>query len=169
MFPEIDEKSDEKRSEIVSVWVTPEVKKELQKFESDDKTKQEIIRRFIKTETDWLEQEIREIDEARIKYEAKLIGIKDSYEKAQNEYVKLVNQIYDNTVKEQKKADQVFDKTEKLIDRVLHRAFELDKKMKSISYYSLEKLIETVQKFQGLDKDSKELIKLMILKEDKKG
>ncbi len=76
----------EQRSEYVSIYVTPTVAKEFKAAKENEALKESIIRGFIEREVDFLKDEMKEIDEATIRYTAKLLTIKDKFTEAQDKY-----------------------------------------------------------------------------------
>lgn len=86
--------SDNKRTEYVGVYVTPEVKKEIE-FNKDNPTIIEnIIKRYLSSEKDFVEQELKDIDDVTVKYKARLIGIREAFQEANSSYVQEIEDIY---------------------------------------------------------------------------
>jgi hypothetical protein len=152
----------EERSEYIAIWATPAVKKEFD-LAKDNKTLQEsIIRRFLQSEKSFLEAELQGIDEATIRYSAKLIGIKDKFSEVQDQYTEQIDSIYN-------KANETFKKIDGItrgLQSSTERAFiDVKKLSDSISYVNverLERLAAVIEKYNAMSIDEKKLIKLLI-------
>ena len=154
-----------RRTEIISLWVTPEIKKEVEKFKDEDDSKEEIIRRFIKSEVDWLEGEMKEVDEATIRYKARLIAIKDNFEKAQSMHIEQTEQIAQKMYDAIYKLNQMAETTSTKVNGVHEQIREVSKAMEHVSTYNLEKLLDAVERYEKMTDGQKELIKMLINKQ----
>jgi hypothetical protein len=152
----------EERTESVFISVTPSVKKELESKTDNKKLQEEIIRNFLKSETDWLSGEIKEIDEATIKYQAKLIGIKDNFRKAQDLYVQEIEGVYDEAKDVLNKLDNdaqgVLNKITKATNSLTFLCDEISK----INTHKIQGLIDTLKQYEQMSSEQKELIGLIL-------
>jgi hypothetical protein len=156
---------DEKRKEYVSIWCTPEVKREFELAKDNPTLQETIIRRYLKSETDFLEQEIKEIDDYTVKYKARLIGIREAFSKAQGSYlneIEAINEVIQGAIC---KVDAITKPLNDSTKRVLQDVKTINETIASISSYKLESFISTIEKFNNLTKDEKELIKILMTKQ----
>ena len=93
----MDNNKEKKEERTESIWfqVTPSVKKELDAAIDNDELKETIIKNFIKSETNWLVEEMKEIDDITIQYKAKLVQIKSNFKEAQSAYVEEIEKLID--------------------------------------------------------------------------
>jgi len=153
------------RTELISLWVTKEVAKEIKFAESNKTLQDEIIKRFVKSEVKWMEGEMKQIDEEAIKYKAKLITIKDTFAKVQDEYIDEIEQIYSNAEKTFKNLDNLQDDLSKKVEKAFNSIKTLSEKISYIHTNNLEKLLNLVDRYNSMSSKEKELVKLL-LKED---
>lgn len=158
----MDEKQE--RTEWISMNVSKAIKNEFEMAKDNKSLQDEIIRRFLKSETEWLENELKDIDEVTIRYRARLIGIKDAFSKAQDSYVKEIEDIYNKSAETFSKAQGV----SKLLEVETQKTVDIIKSLaKSIEYIDvrpLERMISVVEKFNSMTIEEKELINLLINK-----
>ena len=153
------------RTELISLWLTKEVAKEIKFAESNKTLQDEIIKRFVKSEVKWMEGEMKQIDEEAIKYKAKLITIKDTFAKVQDEYIDEIEQIYSNAEKTFKNLDNLQDDLSKKVEKAFNSIKTLSEKISYIHTNNLEKLLNLVDRYNSMSSKEKELVKLL-LKED---
>ena len=152
----------EEKTEVITLWVTPEVKKEFGIAKDNKILQEEIIRRFVKTEVVWMESELKEIDEATIKYKAKLITIKDNFGLAQDSYIKEIENIYGIASKTFSKFSDITKKLDNNIDHVYEKLGQISTKMNYINTDPLEKLLNLVDRYNNMGNKERELIKLLL-------
>jgi len=152
----------EERTECFTMWVTPEVAKELAIAKDNVSLRDDIIKRFVAGEKSWLETEMVEIDEQTIRYRAKLLGIRDAFQKAQDGYVSEIEAIA-------AKATETFGKvsgfTKELSQHSERALSEVRKVSEAIGYVNvdrLEKLLALVERFNTMTSEEKKLITLLI-------
>jgi hypothetical protein len=152
----------ENRTELVSLWMTPEAAREINAVKDNDKLKDQIIKTFIQREKDWLESEITEMDEYTVRYRAKLLTIRDSFEKAQGSYQDELEAIF-------KSASDTFSKIGGLVadvkattDIAMSHVTKLRDNILYIDVDRLERLLTAVERYNSMRDDEKELIKLII-------
>lgn len=152
----------EDRSEIVSVWVTPTVKKELEAVKNNDSLKESLIKRYLKDETDWLNRELKEIDEATIKYSAKLIGIKDAFSKCQDAHIEEIEAIYTKASETFSKINNVCNDVNRNINNTKNNLSALLQQISIIDFYKINKLLETVDKINSMSEKELELLRKVL-------
>ena len=152
----------EERSEYVAIYVTPTLKKEFE-LAKDNKTLQEtILKQFLTNEKEWLNSELKEIDESTVKYSAKLISIKDAFSKCQNTYVEEIESIYNKANEKKKKLSSVSDSTNKSIDQARNNLTSLFTQLDKIDFYKIERLLSLVDKVNSMSTTELELLKKLL-------
>lgn len=159
----------EERSEYVGLYVTPTFAKELKLAGDNDKLKQDVLKRFITNETDWLKEEMKSIDEVTLTYSAKLITLRDNFEKVQSGYVEEIEKMCDMQFKAFKPVEDNFKKLQQEAKIITLQAEEtykeiskIDKAIGYIDYTKLEKLLLLVEKYNTMSDKEKELIKMLL-------
>jgi hypothetical protein len=156
------ETKKEERSEYISIYVTPTLKREFEAAKDNQALKESIIKNFLKSETNWLESEIKEIDESVIKYSAKLIGIREAFQKNQSAYIVEIEAISKTASESFKKIDSISNQTEKSIQYSKDRLSELLKQLNSIDFYKAEKMLELVERISGMSEHELGLVKKLL-------
>ena len=154
--------SKEERSESIYLYVTPSVKKELDAVRDNQALKESIIKQFLTTETDWLKDEIKQIDESTVKYHAKLIGIKDAFSKCQDSYVEEIESIYKKAVETFKKLDTVSENTRKNIEYTKSNLAGMLTQISTIDFYKIEKMLEVINKVNSMSNTELDLLKKLL-------
>lgn len=152
----------EERNSYVSIYVTPTVKKEFEAAKDNETLKETIIKNFLTSEKNWLEQEIKEIDESTIKYSAKLIGIKEKFAEANESYVNEVQAIYDNAYSTFKKLDSVAKSTSDSLKYTKENLSSVLTSISNIDFYRVEKLLELINKVNAMGNDELTLLKKLL-------
>jgi hypothetical protein len=152
----------EERNEYVSIYVTKSLKQEFELAKDNQTLKEKIIRDYLSGEKDWLEDELKQIDESTIKYSAKLIGIKDKFQDANSAYVEQVEAIYNNANETFKKLDGVAIQTQKNIEYTKERLSDVLKQINNIDFSKLDRLINTVDKFNNMSSEELDLLKKLL-------
>lgn len=155
----------EERTEYVSMMVSPSVKREFEAARTNKELQETIIKNHIQSEAGWLEQELKNIDEATIKYKAKLIGIKDAFSKAQDTYVEECEKIYGIADQTIRKIDTLSERFIDSLDEPIHKVKQLGQIIDAVTgtrLHNLEKMIELAERFQRLGAQEKSLIKLLL-------
>ena len=165
------ETNKEERSEYVGLYVTPTFAKELKLAGDNEKLKQDVLKRFITNETDWLKEEMKSIDEITLTYSAKLIILRDNFEKVQSVYVEEIEKMCDMQFKAFKPVEDNFKKLQQEAKIITLQAEEtykeiskIDKAIGYINYSKLEKFLELIEKYNTMSESEKELVKLLLLK-----
>lgn len=162
----------EERSEYVGLYVTPTFAKELKLAGDNDKLKQDVLKRFITNETDWLKEEMKSIDEITLTYSAKLITLRDNFEKVQSVYVEEIEEMCNMQFKAFKPVEDNFKKLQQEAKIITLQAEEtykeisrIDKAIGYIDYSKLEKLLLLIEKYNTMSDKEKELIKMLLKNE----
>jgi len=156
------ESKKEERSEYVAVYVTPTLKKEFE-LAKDNKVMQEtILKNYLASEKEWLNDELRQIDESTVKYSAKLIGIKDAFSKCQDAYVLEIEDIYKKANDTFKKLDSISENTRKSIEGTKTNLERMLSQINSIDFYKIEKMLSLVDKVNSMSESELELLKKLL-------
>ena len=162
----------EERSEYVGLYVTPTFANELRLAGDNEKLKQDVLKRFITNETDWLKEEMKSIDEITLTYSAKLITLRDNFEKVQSVYVEEIEKMCDMQSKAFKPVEDNFKTLQRKAKEITLQSEEttkeiskIDKAIGYIDYSKLEKLLLLVEKYNAMSDTEKELIKMLLSKQ----
>lgn len=155
----------EERTELVSVWVTKTAKKEIDAAKDNKALAESIVKNYLTSERDWLESEIKEMDDVTIKYKAKLVGIRESFEQAQTLYVEQIEKIYSEASSQFSRLDNVADKLDAKLNGSKKSIEELSKKISYINTDRLVKLLDALDKYESMSPEQKQLISLIIKSE----
>jgi DNA-binding LytR/AlgR family response regulator len=159
---ELPPQPKEERSEYIGIYVSKTVKKELEGAKDNKDLKETIIRRYLKSETDWLEEELKEIDKATIKYTAKLIGLQDAFEKAQSINVEEVEKIYKVATDTLKKIDATAGYVKTNIQQTTDNLNSMLKRIGEIDFYKIERLLEIINKINNMSTAELDILKKVI-------
>ena len=153
---------ESKRTEYVSLNVTPEVKKEIERYADDDKMKEEIIRQYIEREKNWMNDSLKDFDESELLYRCALVKIKDSFKKAQNEYSEAITELYTEA---EKQTHDLKNKLSEPRDMLLQMQKELScfeaeiKGLPSIyTLQSIKDLFSIIKTYNMMSETDKELL-----------
>ena len=152
----------EERNEYVEIYVTPTVKRELEAAKDNQALKELILKQYLTSEKDWLEEELKQIDESTVKYSAKLIGIKDAFSKCQDAYVEEIESIYKKANDTFIKLDTISVDTKKSIEHTKDSLKDMLKSISEIDFYKIDKLLEIINKVNLMSSDELELMKKLL-------
>jgi methyl-accepting chemotaxis protein len=152
----------EERSEYVSVYVTPTLKKEFELAKDNQTLKETILKQYLTNEKDWLKDELKEIDEATVKYSAKLIGIKESFGKCQDSYVEEIESIYNKANETFKKLNSVAEETRKSIDYTRNNLTSVLTQISNIDFHKIDRMLELINKVNSMSSTEIEMVKKLI-------
>jgi len=152
----------EERSESVFIYVTPTLKKEFEHAKDNQVLKETIIKQFLTNEKDWLNDELRQIDESVVKYSAKLIGIKDAFGKCQNAYIEEIETIYKKANDTFRKLDTVSESTRKNIEHTKNNLSGMLTQISNIDFYKIEKMLELINKVNSMSNSEIGLMKKLL-------
>lgn len=156
---------EDNRSEYIGIYVTPEFKKHLDLVKDNTSLRDTLINQFFEGEKEWMEQEIKGIDEQTIKYRAKLLQIKDNFSQAQQSYVEEIDKIYESGNKTLKDLDKRVSDIQQQISFAKEQLGGLSKSIISIHTGGLEKLLDLVDRYNKMGDDEKTLIMALINKQ----
>lgn len=156
------EAKKEERSEYVAVYVTPTLKKEFELAKDNKALQETILKGYLSTEKDWLNDELRQIDESTVKYSAKLIGIKDAFAKCQDAYVLEIEDIYKKANSTFQKLDSISENTRKSIESTKTNLERMLSQINSIDFYKIEKMLSLVGKVNSMSESELELLKKLL-------
>mgnify|MGYP005609038577 FL=1 len=156
--------SENKRTEYVGLYVTPEVKKEIE-FSKDNPTIIEnIIKRYLSNEKDFVEQELKDIDDASVKYKARLIGIREAFQEANSSYVSEINEIYESGQNILNKLSSSIKSFKDEIQSVQHQYVQFS----SFHISQFERILNLMEKFRYMSTEEKEILKVLMEKNNEK-
>lgn len=151
----------EERTKWISLNVTESVFRELEVAKDNQTLRDDIIKRFVSSEASWLEDEMKLLDEQTVRYRSRLLGIRDAFAKAQDEYVSELEAIA-------RKATETFDKVDGFT-KTLHDHLDAAKRgvagisdaVGRIDVSTLERLLAAVERFNAMKPDEKELVSML--------
>lgn len=152
----------EERSESVFIYVTPTLKKEFELAKDNQTLKETIIKQYLTNEREWLNDELKQIDESTVKYSAKLLGIKESFSKCQDSYIEEIEAIYKKANETFKKLDSVSENTRKGIEYTKSNLEGLLSQISNIDFYKIERLLELINKVNSMSSSELELMKKLL-------
>lgn len=151
---------DSKRTEYVGIYVTPEVKKELE-FAKDNPTLIEsILKRYLTGEKIFVEQELKEIDELTVKYRARLIGIRDAFQEANSQYVQEIEEIYNTGQTTLNKLSSSIKSFRESIQSVQTQYAQFN----SFQINQFERILNLLERFRQMSTEEKEMLKILMEK-----
>jgi hypothetical protein len=164
-----EETKRDERTEYITFHVTKEVKKDLELAKDNESLRDSIIKKFITSETSWLKEEMQGIDEATIKYRAKLLTIKDNFAESQDLYIEQIEDIYNNANNTFDKIGKRVDTVNKMIENATDKITSLNNRIKNVQldYFNtsgLEKLLDVVERFNSMGEKEKDLINTLLKK-----
>lgn len=151
-------KMENKRTEYVSVWVTPEVKREVELNKDNPTIVENIIKRYLSSEKDFVEQELREIDDAAVKYKARLIGIREIFKEANDLYTAEIEEIYESGSKTLKKLDYTIKEVKKDIEYITKEYVQWS----NLQLHHMERALKLMETFRYLSPEEKEMLKILM-------
>lgn len=154
----------EERSEYVTIRVTPKVKRELELTDTNENLKLKIIRDHIASETSWLKDEMKEIDDIVIRYTAKLLTIKDKFEEVQDIYIKEIEGMYSLIDKKSSNLGEMLSSSSKTLDSLNFKVKDVSEKLANINIYKLQNLMELLERFQRFTDEDKSNLLYMLSK-----
>ena len=167
----MEKQEKEQRTEYIGLYVTPTMAKELKLASDNKQLEDKIIKDFVTNETDWIKSQISEMDEINVLYRAKLLTIRDSFQKAQNTYIEEIEKMCDVPHTElqglESKIQSIKNQTQSVKDEAKSLFYEVENisnKMKYINCEPIERLLNLVERFNQMGESDKELIRLMITK-----
>jgi len=159
------------RTEYVGLYMTPTMAKQIKEANDNEQLKDKLLKTFVTNETEWLKEEIHNMDEITVLYRAKLLTIKDKFSEAQGIYVEEIEKLLNKSDDAIKPLSQKFTSLKKEIESVktevesTYKAIEsISSKIGYIDYTKIERLLDAVDRFNKMDESEKELIRLILQK-----
>lgn len=167
--------SSEKNTELISIWVTPQLKKDFEDIKDSQKLKERLIKELMTDEKDWFKREIEEMDESVVRYNAKLITFKDKLSETNNIYVDKMSgmgeAIYENVQDFNSILDTKLKEVESSLkplldslDSMKYKVVALNSLASSSGFRDLERAINCLEKFKELSEEESDILKLIISK-----
>ena len=160
----MDNNKEKKEERTESIWfqVTPSVKKELDAAIDNDELKETIIKNFIKSETNWLVEEMKEIDDITIQYKAKLVQIKSNFKEAQSAYVEEIEKLIDISTPILNKLNNQFNVLNIKLHGTKEEAYNLNKELSNLPFANIERLFSVLDRYNNLSESDKQAFKLLL-------
>ena len=163
------ETTNEKRTEYVGMYLTPTMAKQIKEAGDNDVLKDKILKQFVTNETEWLKDEVQNMDEITTIYRAKLLTIKDSFSKAQDIYVEEIEKLCNTSCNALMPLGTKFTALQKEVEQVKNQIESASKMIEGLSskigyidYSRIERLLDAVDRFNKMPDSEKELIRLML-------
>ena len=163
------EEKKESRSTYVGIYTTPELAKQLEDVKDNQYLQEKILKQFVESETNWLKEEIQNIDEITTIYRAKLVYIKDGFSKAKDIYVeeieKLSDEISDAFEPLKKKfaiLREQFDSSRECFENLAGTIKRFGANLGYIDIERIERLLDLVDRYNRMSDKEKEFLKLFI-------
>lgn len=141
----------ENKTEIISLWVTPEDAKRIKDNQDNYTLQQTVINELFTKEKKWLETELVQMDDEVLKYRSSLLRIREEFGKAYQEHVKkqedLWNDIHKSVPSFQSKVQSIVRELEPLSAEVSR----IDKALEKVSTYRIKEMLEVVKLIESLD------------------
>lgn len=163
------EEKKENRSTYVGIYTTPELAKQLEDVKDNQYLQEKILKQFVESETNWLKEEIQNIDEITTIYRAKLVYIKDGFSKAKDIYVEEIEKLICETADAFKPFNEKFNTMRKLFESSRECFENLAGTIKRfgtnlgyIDIERIERLLDLVDRYNRMSDKEKEFLKLFI-------
>jgi len=165
----MENQTQEQRTEYVGMYVTPTVAKQIKEVSDNEKLKDKIIQDFFTNETRWIKEQIQEMDDVNVLYRAKLLTIKDSFQKVQSTYIEEIENMCDVPHTEliglQTKIQGIKKEMESVKNEAKYLMETVSQISKSVTYIDcsqIERLLNAVDRYNAMGENEKELIKTLI-------
>ena len=166
---ENQEAKKETRSEYVGLYVTPTVAKQIKEVSDNNLLKDKIIKQFFTNETSWVKEQIQEMDEINVLYRAKLLTIKDSFQKVQDTYIQEIEKMCDvphtelqRLQNEVKTITNEMQSLKKESGSLFDSIQQISQGIKYIDCSMIERLLNAVDRYNQMSEQEKELIKMLV-------
>lgn len=135
---------DPKRSEIVSMWVTPETAKLIEEADSED-TKEKMLADAAKNIKGIMQSEIDMLDDEIVKYKGMMADFKQKFREVKQTQFKQMEDIWVEYDKELSKIKGKMAKIEEAVAPVAKQTTELNNNLQKLKSYDLERLLELLE------------------------
>jgi len=146
------------------VWVDEKLAIEYKKL-NDDKSRKKMFNDYIETIRESSRNEFKanmdNLEEDVIIYKGLMLNVKQAFQLAKNEQL---NASYEMWEKFEKEMPNIKEKTQKIIDvlyPLVQKLTEVNTLMSKVQIYNFEKMLETVDRFNQMSDDSKEMVKFL--------
>ena len=163
------EEKKESRSTYVGIYTTPELAKQLEDVKDNQYLQEKILKQFVESETNWLKEEIQNIDEITTIYRAKLVYIKDGFSKAKDIYVEEIEKLSDeisDAFEPLKKKFAIlrgqFDSSRECFENLAGTIKRFGANLGYIDIERIERLLDLVDRYNRMSDKEKEFLKLFI-------
>lgn len=163
------ETKKEERTEYVGLYLTKAMAKQLREAGDNEVLKDKILKQFVTNETEWLKDEVQQMDEITTIYRAKLLTIRDNFAKAQDIYVEEIENLLKNTGEAVQPIGSLIKpiqtKIEGLktqVENVSKSISNLKESIKYVDFSNVEKLLNVIDRFNQMGESEKELIRLLV-------
>ena len=161
----------EKRTEYVGLYLTPELAKQVKEADNNKELQDKLLKKFVTDETEWLKEEIQNMDDITLIYRAKLLTIKDNFSKVQDVYVDEISNLCSKTYESFTPINNHFEKVTNKLKEVVEKVegvsktiSDLTNKLGYIDYSRLERLLDAIDRFNKMSESEKKLIELLLQK-----
>lgn len=146
------------RSEIVSMWVTPEVAKLIKEADDPD-TKERILADAAKKIKGHMQTEVDEMDDELVRYKGMLANFKIEFKKAKKDQLKEMYDIWEDFDQEISKIQKKIDSITQVVEPLNKQASDLNNLLSKLNTYNLDKLLELLNAInRAYSGKSKEII-----------
>lgn len=132
------------QTEIVSLWVTPETAKLIERAE-DPNTKEAILADAAKKVVNSMKEEVEMLDEEVLKQKGLMAMFKKKFREAKEAQLKEMEDIYHNYEKELGQTKTRIGKIVEEIKPLTQEAKNLNEALSSIKQYNLERMLELLE------------------------
>jgi type II secretory pathway predicted ATPase ExeA len=154
----------EPRDKWVSIKVSEDMARLIELNKDNPTMLENIIKDYFTTEKEWIEEELKSIDEADIKYKSKLIGLREAFEKTHKVYVEELEKLNSDVWKADHKLTSALLELSKNFEKIRQPIIELEADISSLPLYKLEKLASVMETLNRLSDEDKSFIKEYLLK-----
>ena len=159
----------EERTEYVGMYLTKEMAKQLKEAGDNEVLKDKILKQFVTNETDWLKDEVQQMDEITTIYRAKLLTIRDNFAKVQDVYIEEIENLLENTAEAVKPIGNLIKPIQSEIEGLKNQVeivsksiSNLKESIKYVDFSNVEKLLNVIDRFNQMGESEKELIRLLV-------
>jgi chromosome segregation ATPase len=132
------------RSEVVSMWVTPETAKLIKETE-DPETKEKMLVQAAKEIKGSMQAEIDMLDDEVVRYKGMMASFKQKFREVKRVQLEQMEDIWEEYQKELAQIKSQMSKLEEAIAPVARQAADLNKNLQQLRSYDLEKLLELLE------------------------
>lgn len=147
------------------IWVSKEFADQYKQIESIEE-KHKVFEEYLKTVTESSRKEFKanleNLDEDVAIYTGLMLKVKQAFEKAKNEQLSASYALWEKFDTELPSTKQKVDKLIEVLKPLSEKLNELNKTLKSIETYDIDRLIGVVEKLSSLYGTNKEMVEFLI-------